>query len=1106
MSKDTLLGFGGAVYINNEGEVRDSIFTNNVLTGTFAGYGGALSIKSGTVINCNFTNNKVNATVESNGGGLWIRSGTVRYCKFNNNYASKLGGALWTEDHSTISDCDFNNNKASDSGGAILYRYGGEVENCNFTNNSATDSGAIEMRTGNVINSNFNNNSASSVGGAISFASNGNVYKCNFTDNYASLGGGAIYFNNSGKISECDFISNKLTNNETSQGGAVFFKNNGEMTICNFINNTVNGSSDSEGSAVWIKSGNVTNCNFTGNSASENGGGIYLYENYDMKNCNFNNNSAGKNGGAVFLYNNGNMTYCNLSNNYASLSGGAVWGYRYPTVSYCNLSNNEAKGKDGYGGAISISSGAITNCNFANNTATAGGGAVWMDSGVIEACDFTSNQATATKSLGGAIDINSGTVSNCNFTENFAAFIGGAVNFNNEDNLTNCNVINNTAYNIGGGVRFNCTANVSNSNFTGNIAWTNGGGLWAESANVENSNFTLNRAINGSAIYFSAPSGSKTIKDSTFLANKADSKKVAISNDESIVRLSLIGGNNYINAIYSTGEVDFENVIYWGTNGITNTGTDFIPQSTKEVGQNITITIENYGVIHEFIGVTDKNGEVIINLTKAGEYNITAHHTSDSYYSGTGVSSAIITTGNASNMDLNISYDVVYASLDHGATGNVTFTISKDGEIVKTETVNLTESKASLDLSDLSVETYNISAKYNGDDNYRPSSKDIPYINYEITVTVSNPVNFGEGAIITFTMPEDIHGTIGIKVDEIQRPCIIINETTFQANVSDLSVGKHIASASLVNDPKYPNKRSENVSFIVTIAPSATFDIVKDENQLNVTLKDLNGTPIANATVEATINGQNQNFTTDENGVFTIEYNGNLTTELKYIDKNFVTLSYGTTIITETEEIPVTPVRTGTKIICENMVTTAVSPLDPKTEEYFTWKLVDENGNPIKNTPMQIGFNGVIYTFEKDGIQTDENSVAKLQINLGYAGDYTFAMCFLGDDDYNASFAVAKITVKKQTPQLVVASKTYAATAKTKALTATFKTDKGTVIADKWISFTVNGKVYKAKTNEKGVATVNVSLNKKGTYSFIAKFAGDSTYAAINKTAKLTIK
>ena len=234
-----------------------------------------------------------------------------------------------------------------------------------------------------------------------------------------------------------------------------------------------------------------------------------------------------------------------------------------------------------------------------------------------------------------------------------------------------------------------------------------------------------------------------------------------------------------------------------------------------------------------------------------------------------------------------------------------------------------------------------------------------------------------------------------------------------------------------------------------------------------------------------------------------IEING---ATKEYIDKNFVTLSYGTTIITETEEIPVTPVRTGTKIICENMVTTAVSPLDPKTEEYFTWKLVDENGNPIKNTPMQIGFNGVIYTFEKDGIQTDENSVAKLQINLGYAGDYTFAMCFLGDDDYNASFAVAKITVKKQTPQLVVASKTYAATAKTKALTATFKTDKGTVIADKWISFTVNGKVYKAKTNEKGVATVNVSLNKKGTYSFIAKFAGDSTYAAINKTAKLTIK
>ena len=198
--------------------------------------------------------------------------------------------------------------------------------------------------------------------------------------------------------------------------------------------------------------------------------------------------------------------------------------------------------------------------------------------------------------------------------------------------------------------------------------------------------------------------------------------------------------------------------------------------------------------------------------------------------------------------------------------------------------------------------------------------------------------------------------------------------------------------------------------------------------------------------------------------------------------------------------------RTPTNIVFKDMKTVAISPADGgKTGEYFIWRLVDENGNPMANAPMQIGFNGVVYTYEKDGICTDENGYAKLQINLGYKGVYTFAVCFLGDDDYNASFVVAKITVDTQKGTLLVPNKSYAASAKIKTLTVTFKTAKGNPIAGKWVTFKVNGKTYKAQTNAKGLASVNVSLNKKGTYSFTAKFAGDSTYTAVNKTGKLTI-
>ena len=187
-------------------------------------------------------------------------------------------------------------------------------------------------------------------------------------------------------------------------------------------------------------------------------------------------------------------------------------------------------------------------------------------------------------------------------------------------------------------------------------------------------------------------------------------------------------------------------------------------------------------------------------------------------------------------------------------------------------------------------------------------------------------------------------------------------------------------------------------------------------------------------------------------------------------------------------------------IVYEDMTTYAFdSNLDGRIGKYFEVKLTDEAGNPLANKPIQIGFNGKIYNRT-----TNETGGAKLQINLGYIGTYTFAVAFLGDEEYNASFVVAKIQVNAQKAKLTTSSKTYKASAKTKSLTATFKTIAGNPIKGKKVSFTVNGKTYTATTNAKAVATVKVSLSKKGTYSFTAKFAGDNKYASTS--AKGTLK
>ena len=196
------------------------------------------------------------------------------------------------------------------------------------------------------------------------------------------------------------------------------------------------------------------------------------------------------------------------------------------------------------------------------------------------------------------------------------------------------------------------------------------------------------------------------------------------------------------------------------------------------------------------------------------------------------------------------------------------------------------------------------------------------------------------------------------------------------------------------------------------------------------------------------------------------------------------------------------PQRKSTKIIYEDMVTTAVQYLvDGRIGEYFNVVLKDEDGKILANKPIKIGFNGKVYNKT-----TDENGSAKLQINLAKYGTYTFAISFLGDDEYNASFEVAKITVKRQTPILKVSNVAYKASAKTKTITAILKTANNAPLKYKKLSFTINGKTYTASTNAKGVASLKVSLSSKRTYSFTVKLASDNTYNAVSKSAKLTIK
>lgn len=192
----------------------------------------------------------------------------------------------------------------------------------------------------------------------------------------------------------------------------------------------------------------------------------------------------------------------------------------------------------------------------------------------------------------------------------------------------------------------------------------------------------------------------------------------------------------------------------------------------------------------------------------------------------------------------------------------------------------------------------------------------------------------------------------------------------------------------------------------------------------------------------------------------------------------------------------------ATNISYSNMKTVTVNTaVDGKIGKYFKATLKDENGKALANKTVLIGHNGKTYKRV-----TNANGIFKFQLNIKKAGTYSLSACYLGDNIYNASLITSKITVVKQTPKLIAKKQTFKVKAKKKTFKVTLKSKKGHAIKGKKIKVTIKGKTYTAKTNKKGIASVNVKLAKKGTYKAVVKFAGDSTYNKVTKKVTLKFK
>ena len=231
--------------------------------------GGAIkSYADLTISNCNFINNTAGG-IYGEGGSIYSAENlTITKSLFENNYAS-AGGAIYSyASESIIEASRFINNYAKWYGGAINHDKTLFIRSSLFSNNKAYSGGALHYTVSGlswdlggyveVNDSNFTQNSAY-FGGAVSTSSlfRINYENCNFINNYANKG--AVTYKNA--IAH-NFFTNCIIEENNAEEGAVIYDDGAvnlfaSISLIIMTNSTLKNNKDLKSSIFYARDSNI---------------------------------------------------------------------------------------------------------------------------------------------------------------------------------------------------------------------------------------------------------------------------------------------------------------------------------------------------------------------------------------------------------------------------------------------------------------------------------------------------------------------------------------------------------------------------------------------------------------------------------------------------------------------------------------------------------------------------------------------------------------------------------------------------------------------------------------------------------------------------------
>lgn len=165
--------------------------------------------------------------------------------------------------------------------------------------------------------------------------------------------------------------------------------------------------------------------------------------------------------------------------------------------------------------------------------------------------------------------------------------------------------------------------------------------------------------------------------------------------------------------------------------------------------------------------------------------------------------------------------------------------------------------------------------------------------------------------------------------------------------------------------------------------------------------------------------------------------------------------------------------------------------------DYFKITLKDDNGNLISNVPVDLTVMAK-YWNKTYTVKTDENGLAKLQINLNI-GDYNIKSFFKGNNDYLTMSKTNSVKVRSKYTPIISAKDLFAKYGEKNYFTTVLKGNE--LIFNETIGLTVLAKTwnktYPVKTDEKGIAKLAINL-APGDYKIKSYFKGNENYSSAN--------